>query len=239
MKQQVELVQNTLKESGVVTKIYSFEDALENQGRLYVNYLLMVENLRLFIRASREGLWMFHLSSMNDFAKYSFAHDQMNYARSTPLYHAEMTKFEEHDKNIWSYLKENFSLGKSEVPFTCISCDHAVEQENKNLRVNSGITGLTQMPSTLSWFFLVASVISSLSDGHIKKYDIQHIGKRKTHYQFTGSYLKRLCDNVNEFKVEIDNYDATFMENNTVFNVVSKTVLPEYVADELLKLGTI
>ena len=150
MKQQVELVQDILKESGVLTKIYSYGDALENQGRFFMNYMLIVENLRLFIRASREGLWKFHLSSMNDFAKHSFAHDQINYARSAPLYHAEMTKFEEDDKNIWSYLKENFSLGKSEVTFTCISSDHAMEQENKDLRVNGGITGLKQMPSTLS-----------------------------------------------------------------------------------------
>ena len=67
MKEQVELVQNIFKESWTLTKIYSFGDALENQGRFFMNYMLMVENLLLFIRASREGLWMLHLSSLNDF----------------------------------------------------------------------------------------------------------------------------------------------------------------------------
>ena len=55
-KEQVELVQNIFKESGILTKMYSFGDVLENQGRFFMNYMLIVENLILFIRASREGL---------------------------------------------------------------------------------------------------------------------------------------------------------------------------------------
>ena len=70
------------------------------------------------------------------------------------------------------------------------------------------------MPSALSWFCLVDPVICSLSDDYMKKYSIQHTGKRKT---------------------EMDNYRVTFMENNAVFNVVSKPALPEDVADELPK----
>ena len=41
----------------------------------------------------------------------------------------------------------------------------------------------------------------------MKKYDIQHIWKRKSDYQLTGSHLKRLCDNVNKLKAEKDNYN--------------------------------
>ena len=93
---------------------------------------------------------MLHLSPLNDFAKYFFAHDQLNYARLTPMYLADMTKLEEDDKDMWDYLKENFSVGKSEVLFTSMGSDHAVEQENKNLKVSGRITGLTQMPLTLS-----------------------------------------------------------------------------------------
>ena len=73
----------------------------------------------------------------------------------------------------------------------------------------------------------------------MKKYNIPHIGKRKFHYQLTGSHLKRLCNNVNKLKAEMGNYDVTFTKNNAVFNVVSKAVLPEDVADELLKHDSI
>ena len=66
---------------------------------------------------------------------------------------------------------KNFGVGKSEVQFTSLGSDKAMEQENNNLKVNGGITGLTQMPSTLSRFCLVIPVISSLSDDYMKKYD--------------------------------------------------------------------
>ena len=106
MKKQVELVQNIFKESGILAKIYSFGDALEKQGRFFMNYILVVENLLLFIRASKEGLWMLHLSSLNDFTKHFFAHYQLNYARLTPLYLSDMTKLEEYNKDTWDYLQK-------------------------------------------------------------------------------------------------------------------------------------
>ena len=127
-----------------------------------------------------------------------------------------MTKLEEDDKDTWDYLKENFSAVKSEVPSTSIGSDYALEQENKNLKVNGGITGLTQIPSMLSRFCLFTPVISSLLDDYMKKYDIQHIWKRKSHYQLTRSHLKRLCDNVIKLKAEVDNCNVTFTENNAV-----------------------
>lgn len=125
------------------------------------------------------------------------------------------------------------------MPFTSIGSDHAMEQKNKNLKVNGGITGLTQMPTTLSKFCLVAPVLSSLSESYTKKYDIQRNMKRKKHYQLTGSHLKRLCDNVNKLIAEMKIFDVTFTENNSVFNVISKAVLSEDIADELLQHDSI
>ena len=239
MQDNVKLLKNIFKEHGILNKIFNFGDTLEHQGRFFRNYMRMFENLLLFIRASRDGLWMLHLSSMNDFAKYFFAHDQLNYARLTPMYLADMLQLEQSDNETWNYLKGNFSVGKSDIPFTSIGSDHAIEQENKNLKVNGGITGLTQTHSVLTRFCMVAPVLSSLSDEYRLKYDIQHPAKRKTHYQLTGSHLKRLSENVNKLKVEMEKYDVTFTRNNSVFNVVSKAVLPEEAATELLEHNSI
>ena len=40
------------------------------------------------------------------------------------------------DPDAWCYLKENFVIAKSNIPFTAIGSDHAMEQENKVLEVN-------------------------------------------------------------------------------------------------------
>ena len=112
------------------------------------------EILILFIRASRQNDWNLHLASLNDFCKYFFAHDQLNYARMTPLYLANMTKLKTSDYEIWQYLEENFSIIKSKIPFVGIGADHALEQENKVMKA-SGVVGLTQNQAALIDFVSV------------------------------------------------------------------------------------
>ena len=57
----------------------------------------MFEVILSFIRASRQNLWQLHLSSMNNFAKHFFAHDQLNYTRMTTFYLANMMDLKEND----------------------------------------------------------------------------------------------------------------------------------------------
>ena len=96
----------------------------------------MVEVLLLFTGASRQGLWELHLYSLNKMVNYFFAHDKINYARLSPVYLATMSQLHESDPDTWCYLKENFAIAKSDIPFTAIGSDHAVEQENKVFKVN-------------------------------------------------------------------------------------------------------
>ena len=64
-------------------------------------YMEMVSTVFLFIRASREGLWDLHLSSLDALCKYFFAYDRLNYARIVPLYLADMNNLKTSDRNIW------------------------------------------------------------------------------------------------------------------------------------------
>ena len=70
-------------------------------------------------------------------SKYFFAHDQLNYARHSPLYLANMVQSQSDDKQSWDYLKHNYTVSKSTIPFTSIGSDHAMEQDNKKIRRNN------------------------------------------------------------------------------------------------------
>ena len=67
---------------------------------------------------------------MNAFAKYFFTHDQLNYVQHTPLYIADMLSLRENDVKTWDYLKDNFSVSKSQISFTSIVSDHAIGRSN-------------------------------------------------------------------------------------------------------------
>ena len=93
---------------------------------------------------------------------YFFAHDQMNYGRHAPLYVAKMRELQTKYIESWNYLKENFSINKTGIPFCSIGTDHALEQENKILKSNGGVKSLTQNATALHHFCLIAPSLNSL-----------------------------------------------------------------------------
>ena len=96
----------------------------------------MVEVLLLFTRASHQGLWELHLYSLSEMLNYFFTHDQINYAWLSPVYLAIMSQLQESDPDARCYLKENFAIAASDILFTAIGSNHAMEQEKKVLKVN-------------------------------------------------------------------------------------------------------
>ena len=147
----------------------------------------MCESLLLFIQSSRQGHWNRHLASLNAFVKYFSAHDQLNYARLTPLYLANMLELQTSDRKTWDYLEQSFIISKSKIPFTSIGSDHAMEQENKRMKI-SGVIGLTQNDNALNRFCLTAPVLNSILEPFYNLYDVTNSSKRQYHYQ-----VVRIC----------------------------------------------
>ena len=65
-----------------------------------------------------------------------------------------MVHLQSDDKQSWDYLKDNYSVSKSAIPFTSIGSDHAMEQDNKKMKVSGGIIGITQNTAALTSFLL-------------------------------------------------------------------------------------
>ena len=165
-----ERLSQLLETSELFEKFEEFEKSLKQQGRHLRNYMSMCECLLLFIRSSRPDLWNLHLSSLNCFVKYFFAHDQINYTRLTPLYLADMLHLKESDRKPWDY--PNFSVSKSNIPSTAVGSDHAMEQDNRKMKVAGGVTGLTQNINALNRFCLTAPVMNSVLQQYYENYEI-------------------------------------------------------------------
>ena len=97
-----------------------FDDSLTYQNRFLRNFMNMVKVLLLFTRASRQRLWELHFYYLNVIVNYLFAHDQINYARLSPIYLATMSQLQESDPDACCYLQENFAVAKSDILFTAI-----------------------------------------------------------------------------------------------------------------------
>ena len=206
-----------MDDSGLFHCIELHDQSLMQQAKFLRNYMRMFEVLLLFNRASREENWKLHLTSLNSMIPYFFSHDQLNYARYTPLYLATMMELQTTDQMTWNYLENNFSINKTGVPFCSIGSDHALEQENKLLKVNGGVVGLTRKPAALHRFCLVSPTRNTLSTQFLESSGIIKPVHKTKHHQLSGSTNKRIALNVKN----TTELNFTFEESDCVFNVLS------------------
>ena len=178
-------------------------------------------------------MWKLHLTSLHDFTPYFFAHDQLNYACLTPLYLATITELEQKDEASWKYLEDNYSISKTPIPFVAIGSDHALEQENKTMKVLGAVVGLTQQPAALNRFCSTTPILSQLSQEFLQRNNVG-VYNRKYHYQLTGSTCDRIHINATNIEKMLETFSVGFQSSNAVVNLVSKAVLPSTSANELL-----
>ena len=137
------------------------------------------------------------------------------------------------DRKTWDYLEQSFSISKSKIPFTSIGSDHAMEQETKRMKI-SGVIGLTQNANALNRFCLTAPLLNNILEPFYNLYDVTNSSKRQYHYKLSGTHLSRMCYNIRKLVEMMQSFNLNFDDNSCVFNVVSKAVLPDSVADEVL-----
>ena len=214
----------------VMGKMKTFEQR-NNQNpefQVFLCYMRMVMEMMLFIRAVQTGDRQLHLTSLQLFTKYFFAHDRLNYARMIPLYLAEMQTLQQSDPEIYEgFLKGNWVVNMNlHVPFCGLGADHALEQINRSMKVSGGLVGITLNPSAHTKFFLIAPELARLAEE----------AKEGTHHHtLTTSVISRKEKNIAQLVKTIGNFANPFtQENDELFNLVTKVVAPEKVKKDLV-----
>ena len=214
-----------------LSKQKSFDCCLRNQSKLLRNFMKMFQKLLLFIRSSRQSIWNLHLSSLCELTKYFFAFDLQNYARLIPVYIAQMSSLKVSDPEAWTFLQDNMSVNKTHIPFSAIGPDHAIEHENRAMKVQGGIKGIANYESSLDKHFLILPEMNQLNTTFWDMFNVTS-NKRDEHYQLMGSLSKRMSDNKAKLKDLLVLHNSNFEDCEHLFNVVTKTVLDTKSADQ-------
>ena len=188
------------------------QQQLTHQSKFLKNFMVIFENLLMFIRALRQGLWSLHLQSLHHLSKYFFAFDLQNYVRLTPLYLAQMVELKDHHPETWAFLQANFSVNKSNVPFSAIGADHALEQENRAMKVMGGIKGIANKASTIEKHFLDLPETNNIIDCFNEQFGFQR-NVRDEHYQLTGGTNYRVINNATRL-MDVNNATRLMDVNN-------------------------
>jgi len=129
----------------------------------WVSFVDMVEILLGMIRASREGNWLLHLSSIKGMIPWCFAYKQ-NYARYLSIYYCQMTRLHETHPRVHQHMIHGgFAVQLSDdIPFGKIPVDQTVkETKNKDTQTAGGTKGFSLNPASVSRYYIMAEYRSA------------------------------------------------------------------------------
>ena len=158
---QKKLCENSFAEVAKLFERYMSFLRCEN-GKLsefWVSYLDLVDILLAMKRASREGDWDLHLSSIRKLIPWYFAYDNINYARYLSSYLSEMSHLEDEHPHVFTHLMSGgfaVQLGEDN-PFGKIPVDQACEETvNRDTQTPAGTKGFSLKPKAVNKYYLVA-----------------------------------------------------------------------------------
>ena len=208
------------------------DKSLDNQAKFYLIYMNLFERI-LFLRATREESWEFHLRSRHELFPFFFSFHMI----MTPMYLSQMMDLKENDEKTWiMMMKGAFCVEKSKVPFTSKGADHGIEQENRSIKVMGGIKGISNSSINLDEYFLSTAEISNIITSFCDKFGISESEacKREDHYQLSGSKNSRIRINVSKISDVFSTYGVSFDATDNFYNVLTMKVLPKKGAEQFL-----
>lgn len=237
MLQAEENMLNALESNKVLEAMVVFKERKEVSNPLFkfvMGYMHMISLIYTFIRATRDGIWELHLSSLDMLCKYFFALDKQKYARLVPLYLADMSALETTDPDIYEeFINGNFSVHKNIIPFCAVGVDHALEHINRVMKVTGGLVGITQNASARERFFLTAPELSRLAE------EAHHMAGSSTstrteHHDLSNAVWSREERNILKLKnVICASMNPMTYDGGDLPNIITKVVMPSEVQHDL------
>ena len=118
---------------------------------MYWDLVLELELLSMqLVRSFCESNFELYVQCLGHLVPWMFAFDHTNYARGRPNHIKDMTQLKETVPSVYEkFNKGNFVVQTSTHVFSTMALDEAHEQMNDLLKVDGGVIGVTDNPSTL------------------------------------------------------------------------------------------
>lgn len=221
-----EVMQKYMTASNFETIFSSFNKAGKRMHQAMLVYMRMVMLMLEFIKAVRNGDWVMHLNALEQFTKYFFAKDRLNYARMIPLYLSEMLSLQEIDPTLCEeFASGNWVVNKSKIAFCALGADHALEQVNRWMKVAGGIVGITQNQTARTRFFLVAPELARLKVESKQSADVEKNLSSK-HYELTNAARTKVIVSALSLTTTLQGFTNPFeYDGDDIINIVTKAVV--------------
>ena len=122
--------------------------------RATLNYMHRVEVVLFFVAASRNADMTLRLAAGEQLSKLFLSMNRIKYKRLWPRYISYMHDLRTTYPDTWNELVGgSLSVSKNGIPFTSVGADHACEHLNRQMKVKSGLVGISIAMSMQGFFF--------------------------------------------------------------------------------------
>ena len=239
MNTNYDKVENWYNENVKPHELKDFTD----MSRFLVQYLQQVDCLLQLISACRSGDFLGYVAALEDNINYFFAHDLLNYARLMPVHLAQLKSLKHEDPLTWQAFKDGeFVCSKSEVPFTRLYTDQALEQENKILKGHGGMVGLSQDEKALDRLLVITPHVARMVKSYLSTFSSSLPGtnKRREHYQLSGQVAVRCSERTIMLRQSIERHceGNPFKIHCPLKNLASSAIIPETANNNILQFAS-
>lgn len=190
-------------------------------------YMDQVFSLLAFHRSIKQPGIFLYLASLENLATYFFAYNRLDYAQNIMEFIARAYQSRQCDKSVWCRLVAGeFAVTSNKIPFTSIGMDQAQEHENKRLKGEGGLQGITTMPATLLKYCLAAPELARLSREKEEMLGIINTSK-KEHHLMSSPQMVRQEKAINDLKAVIQLNNPFCDKGDQLYNIINKKILSE------------
>ena len=101
------------------------------------------------------------------------------------------------------------------------------------MKVFGGVKGLLLNKDALNRFGLIAAELNRICEEFCAANNIGQ-NSRTEHYQHSISFNNRILSNTSKLSEKLESFEVTFDKNENVYNIITKSVLPEKVQKQVL-----
>ena len=147
-----------------------------------------------------------------------------------------MYALKQSDPVTWEFFKPgNFSVNKTRIAFSAIGADHAIEQENRAMKVLGGIKGIVNNEKALDQYFLIVPEMGNIVEEFSTLFNNESAGRKwDEHYQLTGRKNTQITENAKKLSKVFETHNTNFEDSDAVYNTITNKVLPTHLADQFL-----
>lgn len=204
-----------------------------------MNYLHRVETILFFIASSRNADLSLHLQAADSLSKLFFAFDRIKYKRLWPRYIADMHDLKTTHPETWKELEAgNLSVTRKSIPFVSIGANHACEHVNKQMKVHSGLIGISNNANARQRFFLATSVLSCMSREYKNQFlTSSAISNGGDHHELGSSKIKRDHAAIDKIKSAILSHgNPITSEGGKLYNIITHAYVPQEHVQKILNI---